>query len=266
MKKFACLFAALSLACAFTACGGDDESSSGSSDIPQTSKRVAKIISEEGGSIYEDTYIYDSQGRVTKIIETESGTYQDIRTEITYQYGETVIIKKEFEEGISNGKSYSWSGSYAYTVENGRIVKYKQGSTTTTYSYDANNYLSSIRTEYSDTESKTSTITWSNGNLIKDGDMTFSYSNYSWVKGIPFKLIGDSYLFSMGYYGNTPRNLPSKMSNRSALTEEWINDEIALYEWSYEYTLQDNYVTKMIAKPTRENNKYHINTSTIIWE
>jgi YD repeat-containing protein len=255
----------------FSACGGDDESSSGdnggSGSIPQTSKHVAKIITEQPYRIFEETYTYDSQGRVTKVIETETGTYQDIRTEITYQYGETVIIRKEVEEGISNGQSYSSSGSCAYTVENGRIVKYKQGSTTTTYSYDANNYLSSIRTEYSDTESETSTITWSNGNIIKAGDMTYSYSNYSWVKGIPFKLVGDSYLFSMGYYGNTPRNLPSKKSNRSALTEEWINEyEYALYEWSYEYTLQDNYVTKMIAKPTRENNKYHINTSTIIWE
>lgn len=256
----------------FSACGGNDESSSGENggSGSSNSKHIAKVITEQPSRIFEDTYTYDSQGRITKVIETESGTYQDIRTEITYQYGETVIIRKDVEEGISNGQSYSSSGSCAYTVENGRIVKYKQGSTTTTYSYDANNYLSSKCKIYSNTESVTSNITWSNGNLIKLGDETYSYSNYTWVKGFPFYLRNsgtDSYLFSMGYYGNTPRNLPSKCSNRSALTEEWINEyELALDEWSYEYTLQDNYITKIISTPTKENNKYHKTITTIIWE
>lgn len=57
------------------------------------------------------------------------------------------------------------------------------------------------------------------------------------------------------------------MSNRSALTDEEINEnEYALVEWSYEYTLQDNYITKIISTPTKENNKYHKTISTIIWE
>lgn len=274
------LFGLFVCATIFCACSkSDDDNSSGGNS--GSSKHVAKIITEQPYRIFEDTYTYDSQGRVTKIIGTETGTYQDIRTEITYQYGETVILRKAIEEGTySNGQYFSWSESHAYTIENGRIVKdeEKQGSQidggqwhysswTEIYSYDANNYLSSIRTEYSDTESETSTITWSNGNIIKEGDMTYSYSNYSWVKGTPLGLVGDRYLFSMGYYGNTPRNLPSKKSNRSALTEEYINEyEYALVEWSYEYTLQDNYVTKIIAKPTRENNKYHKSISTIIWE
>ena len=44
---------------AFSACGGDDEpssggnSGSGSSDTPQTSKHVSKIITEEGNSIID---------------------------------------------------------------------------------------------------------------------------------------------------------------------------------------------------------------------
>lgn len=253
---------------AFCACGGDDESSSGdnngSGSIPQTSKHVAKIITEEGGSIYEDTYIYDSQGRVTNIIGTESGTSGFFRSEKTYQYGETLIITKWVKEGtLSNGQSESRSESHAYTIENGRIVKdeEKQGSQidggqwhysswTETFSYDANNYLSS----------KGNTIvTWSNGNLVKfgNGTGTYSYSNYTWVKGFPFNLKGidmDGYLISIGYYGNTPRTLPSKYSVSET------------YGWSYEYTLQDNYVTKIIYKPFVEDHKSQKAISTIIWE
>lgn len=251
---------------AFCACGGDDESSSGdnngSGSIPQTSKHVAKIITEEGGSIYENTYIYDSQGRVTKIIGTESGTSGFFRSEKTYQYGETLIITKEVEEGtLSNGQSRSWSETHAYTIENGRIVKdeEKQGSQidggqwhysswTETFSYDANNNLSS----------KGNTIvTWSDGNLVKLGNCTYSYSNYTWVKGFPFFLKGfniDGYLFSIGYYGNLTRNLPSKYTSSET------------YGWSYEYTLQDNYVTKIIYKPFVEDHKSQKAISTIIWE
>ena len=79
---------------AFSACGGDDEpssggnSGSGSSDTPQTSKHVSKIITEEGNSIIESTLTYDSQGRVTKIIQTETAPSFNTYSEITYQYGE----------------------------------------------------------------------------------------------------------------------------------------------------------------------------------
>lgn len=263
------LFGLFVCATIFCACSkSDDDNSSGGNS--GSSKHVAKIITEQPYRIFEDSFTYDSQGRVTKIIGTESGTSTNSYYEKEYQYGEMLIVSKMKEKGTySNGQSFTFSETHSYTLENGRIVKdeEKQGSQidggqwhysswTETYSYDANNHLSSIRTEYSDTESETSTITWSNGNIIKEGDMTYSYSNYSWVKGTPLGLVGDSYLFSMGYYGNTPRNLPSKKSNRSALTEEYINEyEYALVEWSYEYTLQDNYVTKIIAKPTRKTTR-----------
>ena len=257
----------------FSACGGDDESSSGdnngSGSIPQTSKHVAKIITEDGSRIFESTYTYDSQGRVIKVISTESATYENIRTVTTYQYGETVILLKEDEEVIEKSQSFNKSRSYAYTVENGRIVKYKDGSTIYTYSYDANNYLSSVCIEYNN-ESRTVNITWSNGNPIKAGNVTYSYSNYDRVKGSGFSLSGcgmNGSLGNYGYYGNTPRNLLSKSSNRSALTDEEIKEnEYALNEWSYEYTFQDNYITKIIYTPTKENNKNHKTISTIIWE
>jgi hypothetical protein len=254
----------------FCACSkSDDDNSSGGNS--GSSKHIVKTITEEGGSIYESTPTYDSQGRVTKVIGTESGTNGFFRSEMTYQYGETLIITKAVEEGtLSNGQSESWSETHAYTLENGRIVKdeEKQGSqidgrqwhyssTTETFSYDVNNYLSSISSKGSDNESETKIIKWSNGNLIKLGERSFEYSNYPWVKGFPFYLKGsnmDNNLFAIGYYGNIPKNLPSKYyaSETSGFT--------------YEYSFEGGYVTKVVTTPFVETNKIQKSISTIIWE
>ena len=250
----------------FSACGGDDEPSSGGNNgssnnqtsgnnqtpnTPQSSKHVAKIITEEGSSFYESSFTYDSQGRVTKVIKTQSGTGTNSYSETEYQYGEMLIISKMKGEGTySNGQSFTRTESHSYTLENGRIVKdeEKQNSSSSTdiFSYDANNYLSSINTKM---------LTWSDGNLIKLGDRSFEYSNYPWVKGFPLYLESsnmDANLFAIGYYGNIPKNLPSKTSRTSGAT--------------YDYTFEGSYVTKVVITPFVENNKSHKSISTIIWE
>lgn len=254
----------------FCACSkSDDDNSSGGNS--GSSKHIVKTITEQPYRIFEDTYTYDSQGRVTKIIGTESGTSGFFRSEKTYQYGETLIITKAVEEGtMSNGQSESWSETHAYTLENGRIVKdeEKQGgqidggqwhysSWTETFSYDVNNYLSSISSKGSNIPNETEIIKWSNGNLIKLGNCSFEYSNYPLPKGFPLSLSGsntDGILFSMGYYGNIPKNLPSKStySETSGFT--------------YEYSFEGGYVTKVVATPFVETNKIHKSISTIIWE
>lgn len=269
---------------AFSACGGDDEPSSGGNNgssnnnqtsgnnqtpsTPQSSKHVAKIITEDGGSFYESSFTYDSQGRVTKVIETQSGTGTNSLSETTYQYGEMLIISKMKGEGTySNGQSFTRTESHSYTLDNGRIVKdeEKQGSSlnstssswTEIYSYDANNYLSSMSATGSNIVSDTKKLTWSDGNLIKLGNRSFEYSNYPWTKGFFLYLDGsnmDANLFAMGYYGNIPKNLPSKTiaSETSGAT--------------YDYTFEGSYVTKVVITPFVENNKSHKSISTIIWE
>ena len=250
---------------AFMACGGDDESSNNSStptnnetpSNPESPKHIAKIITEEGSSFYESSFTYDSQGRVIKVTETESGTGTNSHSETEYQYGEMLIISKMKGEGTySNGQSFTRTESHSYTLENGRIVKDEEkqasslnstsSSRTDTFSYDANNYLSSINTTM---------LTWSDGNLIKLGDRSFEYSNYPWVKGFPLYLESsnmDANLFAIGYYGNIPKNLPSKTSRTSGAT--------------YDYTFEGSYVTKVVITPFVENNKSHKSISTIIWE
>ena len=256
---------------AFSACGGDDEpssggnSGSGSSDTPQTSKHVSKIITEEGNSIIESTLTYDSQGRVTKIIATESGTGTNSRSEKTYQYGETLILTKEVEEGkLSNGQSYVRSESHSFTIENGLIVKEEEKNTydgvnhttpTHTFSYDANKYLSSISRSYPDTDNESKAITWSDGNLTKLGNRSFEYSSYSWAKGFPFYIEGsnvDEILFANGYYGNIPKNLQSK-----TYTSEKSG-------WTFEYTIEGNYVTKVVISHFEDASKTQ--TMTFVWE
>ena len=257
---------------AFSACGGDDEpssggnSGSGSSDTPQTSKHVSKIITEEGNSIIESTLTYDSQGRVTKIIATESGTGKNSRSEKTYQYGETLILTKEVEEGkSSSGQSFVSSESHSYTIENGLIVKEEEKHTyngvnnntqpTHTFSYDANKYLSSISRSYPDMDSETKAVAWSDGNLTKLGKRSFEYSSYSWAKGFPFYIEGsnvDEILFANGYYGNIPKNLQSK-TYRSEKSE-----------WKFDYTLEGNYVTKVVISHFEYASKTL--TMTFVWE
>jgi hypothetical protein len=257
----------------FSACGGDDEpssggnSGSGSSETPQSSKHVVKITTEEGNAFYESSFSYDSQGRVTKIIETESGAGTNSHSEKTYQYGEMLIVTKSvMEVTYSNGQSSSLSESHSYTLENGRIVKDEEiqayngnssSSITETFSYDANNNLSSISRKGSNYDSETKNITWSDGNLIKLGNRAFTYSNHPWTKSFPLSLDGsnmDAYLFSIGYYGNIPKNLPSKTytSETSGAT--------------YDYTLEGNYVTKVVVTPLVETNKSQKSISTIVWE
>ena len=231
---------------AFSACGGDDET-------------------EEGNSIIESTLTYDSQGRVTKIIATESGTGTNSRSEKTYQYGETLILTKEVEEGkLSNGQSYVRSESHSFTIENGLIVKEEEKNTydgvnhttpTHTFSYDANKYLSSISRSYPDTDSETKAITWSDGNLTKLGNRSFEYSSYSWAKGFPFYIEGsnvDEILFANGYYGNIPKNLQSK-----TYTSEKSG-------WTFEYTIEGNYVTKVVISHFEDASKTQ--TMTFVWE
>ncbi len=257
----------------FSACGSDNEpssggnSGSGSSETPQSSKHVVKITTEEGNAFYESSFSYDSQGRVTKIIETESGAGTNSHSEKTYQYGEMLIVTKSvMEVTYSNGQSSSLSESHSYTLENGWIVKDEEiqayndnssSSITETFSYDANNYLSSISRKGSNYDSETKNITWSDGNLIKLGNGAFTYSNHPWTKSFPLSLDGsnmDACLFSIGYYGNIPKNLPSK-----TYTSETSG-------YTYDYTLEGNYVTKVVVTPLVETNKSQKSISTIVWE
>lgn len=260
---------------AFTACGGDDDSTDDNGSNRYSSKHITKIIEEEDNSMYESTLSYDSQGRLIKVVETESSASINGSSEMTYQYGETLIITKQVRKSnYSNGQSFTDTEQHSYNLENGLIVKdiERQGSSsrTSTYSYDSNNNLISVSVKDS-YDNYTMSVNWINGNInniVKETNYTgtsttyshtYSYSNVSWPKGFPYYLKGsnfDSYLFSMGYYGNVPKYLPSKV----AYSE---NSESG---WTYDYTMQGNLITKLSIKPFVENNKRSSSIITYFWE
>ena len=242
-------------------CGGDsDDNDKGSSNGGAVKyNRIAKIVTEEGSSIYEATYSYDSQNRVVKIVTIENSNSPS-ETVRTYQYGETLIIAKAEVDGKwSNGESYSRSETHTYTVVDGLIVKDKEtksgGSRNTTYTYDSNGYMETISEEGS--EGATKMLVWNNGNLTHiDIDAlnytvrTYVYSSTPWLNELGFYLIPntDGCLGGLGYYGRMPKMLPSKIDDESIL-----------------YTVVGGLVTKVVTTFT-EKGKTQTSVSNITWE
>lgn len=227
----------------FVACGSDsdDNDNGGSNGGAAKNKRVAKIVTEDGGNIYDDTYFYDEQNRVVKVVTKE---YSDSPSETvrTYQYGETVIVVNQKVEGIRNGgESYSRSWTRTYTLDNGLIIKDKdtQGGSET-YTYDSNGYM---KTKGS------SQLVWNNGNLMKVSNTTYDYSNTPWVN-IGLKLISgtDGNLGIPGYYGKMPKMMPSKIGDKT-----------------YQYTVEGGLLTKVMIYYT-EKGYDQISINNITWE
>ena len=188
-------------ATAFVACGDDDDDvdNGGSS----SSKRIVKIVENDDTEI---TLSYDSNGRVTRILTTGSiGSTYGV-SETTYQYSDTQIVCIDEINGKKNEPT-------TYTVENGRIIKEVSSSNITYYTYN-NGYLTSL----SRSNGSKITFDWTDGNMTSftknDGEpRPFSYSDVPWHKGMIFYFDGtslDKYLWLSGYWGKTPRNLPSE--------------------------------------------------------
>jgi len=161
---------------------------------PTESKRIVKIVENDGT---ETTLSYDSNGRVTRILTT--GSIYGI-SETTYQYSDTQIVCID-----------KINGTTTYTVENGRIIKEVGSENVTYYTYN-NGYLTSL----SRSNGTKITFDWTDGNMTsftKRALRPFSYSDVPWHKGMIFYYEGtslDKYLWLSGYWGKTPRNLPSE--------------------------------------------------------
>lgn len=227
----------------------------------QNQKLIAKLIEEEGSTIYETVFSYDSQGRVVKAVKTESSaTSTNSYGERTYQYGELTIISKEVVEGsYSNGQTFKRSESHSYSLENGIIVKDVEiyswsysyngitggnnSTTTSSYSYDSNGYLASV----SGTK-----IAWTGGNLTSIGEREFTYTNIPWNKGMFFTFNGtnmDSCLWPSGYWGNTPKYMPSQDTYK---------------KMTYNYEISNGLITKVTITNNNTGDITYI--STIVWE
>lgn len=249
MKKFISMMSLmvglLGVCVAFSACSSNDESENSGSN---SSKRIVKILEEEDGELSETVFSYDSQGRLIKAVGTvNSSRRESYVRELTYQYGDMTIISRETER--------SWSETHTYTLSNNRIVKdveVQSGDPTTTiYTYDDNGYMTSQSASGRSISDYTDHFVWTNGNLTFI-DREFKYSNIPWHKNMFFYFKGsnmDPYLWAGGYWGKTPKNMPS------------LNVD---YDWTYDYEVKNGLVSKMKIIDNKSGKVKYV--ASYIWE
>lgn len=229
----------------FASCGSDDEDNS--SDPSKNNKRISKITEETQDAIRDCVFQYDSQGRVIEMTMTTNSLNTTDIYSITYQYGESLIIKKEDVSGNKNiDPHYPYPRTHSYALSNGLIVKQTDTNQNGFYrnisfSYDSEGYMESI-SDYYDTYSddvKHHNLIWEDGNLMLAQWMgielkLWEYSNLLWKAGTFFDLFTslvpntDPILFSIGYFGKLPKNLPIKSDS-----------------YSYDFEMSDGYITKV---------------------
>ena len=217
------------LATVFVACSDDDDEKDDDKPTDKV-KLVSKIVtsSSEGIKELEETFEYDSQGRITKhkyynIDEAYSYTLE-------YVHGDKTITMKDYEDD----ELYN---TIVYTLENDMIVASSDdyNGKPVKFSY-SDKYL--VKTEK---EGDSEILTWSNENLLRIGnDMSFTYTEYENKSNIDITSINftedaefNDILFRSGYFGNRSKKLISTAKS------EWHD---LLYQ--YEYTFDnEGYVT-----------------------
>jgi hypothetical protein len=253
------------------ACNSDDSDNKSGNDNPSSNKRITKIVVETDDSTIRETSIkYDYQGRIEEtVLKVISSTTPD-RTMITrYQYGETLIIKKEEHIGDwSIDPRYNSPSSHNYTLSNGLIVKDTEIQDNVPiyilYTYDNNGYIDYCK-GYEGVISDPYLLRmysydfeWTDGNLTEiyflGRPFSHSYSNTPWIKGMIFDVLiadhyfHDLYLASQGYYGKMPQMLPSRSGGLN-----------------HEYTVTNGLVTKVVSSLT-EDGKSRTWVTHITWE
>ena len=233
IKVLTILMLGLMLSIGMTSCGSDEEDGNDNGGST-SSKRIVKIVEYANESLeVESVYTYDSEGRVIRVVQTDYGARGGTTvSEITYQYSDTRIECVE-DDGY---RSYS----HTYTLSNGLIVKEEEkqvnngridSNNTIIYTYDSDGYMTSI-TSRGD-EAYVVNIDWKDGNLTRLKDHLLSYSNIPWPKGMFFYFKGsglDSCLWPAGYWGKTPKYLPSKDSFNNVTFEYTLSGGLVVEE------------------------------------
>lgn len=236
----------------------DDDDNGGSNH--NNSKRITRIIEESQGSISESILTYDEQGRVVKVKKITNS--EKVTNEVclkTYYYGESIITQNDID------KNYQDS-THTYTLSDGIIMKdsvIRNGIPIYFhFEYNKEGYWNKYL-EYKEIDNDLAYLSWAhlilweNGNLSNirylGVDKQYSYSTIPWTQGMIFDLTPyiDPILFSKGYFGKTPNYLPSEFDNTT-----------------YQYTLSDSLVTKIIKTVINPYDRNYSHTSVIkyIWE
>ena len=254
---------------ALTACSDDDDDDNANTEQTSTngtttlSKKVTKIVctctyySEEGESEAEETYLFDTDGKIISMLRDEGkDTFL-----YTYTYTSNQIIVAE---------SGTFVGCIYYNLENGRITEsvyeYKDSKDTYKYTYSSDGYLASvIEGRAEETASPYTTIyTVSDGNysMIKttwdDEGITQSITYSSNLNNLNVDLAQILIWGTPYYLGNKIKNLPSSINEVDNYDEWKYNSNSSFY-----YTYEGNYLTKIVKNEVENqtNGEYIRNSS-----
>ena len=244
------------MAC-FTACSDDegnggegngDGAGDGGSGVEVEVRKLVRVEEQgEGESVKDITlFEYDSEGRLSKITETDDAGGDEIVREVVYSDGRVTVAGKHSEDVyVLNGDGYVQTLSYdyeedredcTYTYSNGYLSRI-------TYTYYRNEDGEWVKEEDSDTEE----YVVSDGNLSKvfsndyneEFEVTVEMSSTPNNMNIDYlydQWLGSENEFLLCIAGKRYRNLPARVTDGDDVT-------------TYEYTVDgDGYVTKAVEK------------------
>lgn len=209
MKKTV-LFVLLSFGmCLFTACSSDndDKENNNGGGVNLAGERLVGY-SDNLGNVYSD-FKYDDQGRLisTTGAHTEPGTHSTYNFLVTYSYSESTILK-QLKGNSDNRKDF-------YTLVNRRVIKAVNSEDNRTRTYEFTYDHSGQLIRVSEGSDMTNYV-WENGNIISDGESTYTYTDKPAKKFVVLEDLEycmpipdgvDPVLFQQGYFGKYPRNL-----------------------------------------------------------
>ncbi|RZJ49381.1 MAG: hypothetical protein EOO44_18375 [Flavobacterium sp.] len=243
MKKFLCLFSALTLMLA--SCSSDDNTSTEKPAqenvlLPKTEKYIYANHPEDNTTV---TYTYDGN-KITTL------TYDD-GSKVVFTYTDNLITKAVYAE-TEAGEIYTSTTTFTY--ENNKLkstLKVNSGTSSNkkkTYTYNANGTISTVTIlidpeTQEETQDSSSVFTLdSNGNIIKAEFNDFSNTIEYDAKNNPFKSIAgftsllDSDVFDKD--ANSANNITKIIEKSGDVIES-----TTIYENTYD---SDNYLIKSV--------------------
>lgn len=210
---------------------------------------------------YSINYLYDASGKLTKATsdgESRIYTYSDTKITGVLPDGERT------ELSISGGKAVSSYNSDFFNV-NGVSVP-----VTRTYTYNADGYLSVVKSYLDKSLNSTAELTYSNGNLTQskityteDGEVettTYEYSSQLAVNPYemsdPLSVIVD--YMPGGYFGKYSKNVVIKSTQRSGKS-----DDLLVSEYSYKFDAKGNATYTLIKSVQKLGDGTILNESSV---
>ena len=211
--------------------------------------------------------LYDSEGRVVKMISnSQSNNYNRI-SEYTYQYGDSFIsMQMTTESQRSGGETRLGIVRHKYALENGLIVrdtiKEESYMEIWSFSYDDEKKIK-LATLKTSNRTYEYNYVWEDGNIMKiqaKGDTcNYTYTTLPWKKGfvVSFGSQLDGPLWDAGYFGKRSLNLPAEFTEKEGHYT---------MRCSYEYTVTDGLITKLKEDRLDTDFGQRTTTYTLKWE